>query len=133
MRDASPPASHLDLLKRPLFAHVATLRPDGSLQSNVMWFAWDGHCVQLTHSRGAQKYQNLSLHPALSLSISDPDNPYRYLEVRGQLDTIENDLQGTFFAQLAERYHSPARLDASQLERRVRLAIQPTGFYAVGS
>jgi hypothetical protein len=36
------PESHADLLERPLFAHLATIRPDGSPQSSVMWFAWDG-------------------------------------------------------------------------------------------
>jgi len=35
------PESHADLLERPLFAHLATIRPDGSPQISVMWFAWD--------------------------------------------------------------------------------------------
>jgi len=129
----SPPVSHLDLLERPLFAHVATVRPDGSPQSNVMWFAWDDPVVHLTHSRGGQKFENLSKHPSLALSISDPDNPYRYLEVRGQLATIDDDPDGAFFAQLAERYDSPVRLEAAQLEGRVRLVIRLTGFHAVGA
>jgi len=39
------PASHADLLERPLFAHLATIRPDGAPQSSVMWFIWDGSQV----------------------------------------------------------------------------------------
>jgi hypothetical protein len=37
------PESHRDLFERPFFAHLATVRPDGSPQSGVMWFAWDGN------------------------------------------------------------------------------------------
>lgn len=36
------PESHLDLLTRPLFGHLATTRPDGTPQVNPMWFSWDG-------------------------------------------------------------------------------------------
>ena len=39
---ATVPASHADLLERPLFAHLATVRPSGAPMSSVMWFAWDG-------------------------------------------------------------------------------------------
>lgn len=129
---ATPPASHLDLLERPLFAHVATLRPDGSPQSNVMWFGWDGTVVELTHSRRGQKFRNLTHHPALALSIADPDNPYRYLEVRGDLARVDDDREGIFFTRLAQRYRSPTRLDAGQLEHRVRLVVQPSRFHAIG-
>jgi ketosteroid isomerase-like protein len=71
----SPPASHLDLLERPLFAHVATVRPDGSPQSNVMWFAWDDPVVHLTHSRGGQKFQNLSRTPSSHSQSRIPTTP----------------------------------------------------------
>lgn len=49
------PASHKDLLDRALFAHLATVRPDGGPQSSAMWFAWDGERVRFSHTSTRQK------------------------------------------------------------------------------
>src|SRR2546430_1914512 len=60
---ASMPATHTDLLDRPVVAHLATVRPDGSPQTNVMWFAWDGERIRMTHTKSRQKYRNLARAP----------------------------------------------------------------------
>src|SRR6266487_3470998 len=70
---ATVPASHQDLVDRPLIAHFATVRSDGSVQSNPMWFAWDGSRIRLTHTRTRKKFQNVSAEPRVALSIVDPD------------------------------------------------------------
>jgi PPOX class probable F420-dependent enzyme len=88
------PASHADLLDRPTFAHLATVRPDGAPQSSVMWFAWDGSRIRLTHTRTRQKFVNLTAEPRVALSIADPDNQYRFLEIRGTVEKIEDDPGG---------------------------------------
>src|SRR5438128_3348367 len=62
----TPPASHQDLLDRPLFAHLATVRPDGAPQSGLMWFAWDGERARFSHTRTRQKVRNLAHEPRLS-------------------------------------------------------------------
>ena len=98
------PASHLDLLERPLFAHVSTVRPDGLIQSNPMWFAWDGSVMRLTTSTPRQKFRNVGHDDRVSVSVHDPDQPYRYLELRGRLVEVEPDAQGVFFDFLADRY-----------------------------
>jgi hypothetical protein len=51
------PASHQDLLTRPLFAHLATIRPDGTPQANPMWFAWDGSHLRFTNTTARRKYR----------------------------------------------------------------------------
>lgn len=89
------PASHADLLDRPTFAHLATVRPDGSPQSSVMWFAWDGSRIRLTHTSTRQKFANLSREPRVALSIADPADQYRFLEVRGTVESIEVDPEGS--------------------------------------
>jgi PPOX class probable F420-dependent enzyme len=81
------PESHAELLDRPLCAHLATVHPDGSPQGSVMWLEWDGKHVQFTHTSTRQKFANLSREPGVAVSISDPDNPYRFLEVRGVVDS----------------------------------------------
>jgi PPOX class probable F420-dependent enzyme len=98
------PDSHADLLTRPLFAHLATIRPDGTPQVNPMWFAWDGTHVRFTNTRTRRKYRNVTLEPRVAMSINDPEKPYRYLEVRGRVERIEPDPDAKFFAELADRY-----------------------------
>src|SRR5258705_45946 len=98
------PASHADLLDRATFAHLATVRPDGGPQSSVMWFAWDGARIRMTHTRTRQKFANLAREPRVALSISDPGDQYRFLEIRGTVETIEDDPGGEFYKTLQGRY-----------------------------
>src|SRR6266536_3171948 len=88
---ATVPASHQDLVDRPLIAHFATVRSDGSVQSNPMWLAWDGSRIRLTHTRTRKKFQNVSAEPRVALSIVDPDDAQRYLEIRGVVESIDDD------------------------------------------
>ncbi|MET8698616.1 PPOX class F420-dependent oxidoreductase [Kitasatospora sp. NPDC058032] len=98
------PESHRDLLERPLFAHFATVRPDGSPQVNPTWFAWDGNHLWFTNSTLRRKYLNIQENPAVAVSVIDPDQPYRYLEIRGQVDLVEPDPAASTFLRLAKRY-----------------------------
>ena len=56
-----------------------------------MWFDWDGELLRFTHTTKRQKYRNIAAHPKVAMSIVDPDNPYRYLEVRGDVEQIVPD------------------------------------------
>ena len=98
------PAGYDDLLERPLYGHLATTRPDGSVQVSPMWFDWDGELVRFAHTTKRQKYRNVQRNPRVAMSISDPDNPYRYLEVRGDVERIEPDPAANFFRRIANRY-----------------------------
>jgi hypothetical protein len=53
-----------------------------------MWFEWDGQVLHFTHTTQRQKYRNVTSNPAVSVSVVDPDNPYRYLGVRGVVADI---------------------------------------------
>src|SRR6266704_3438678 len=123
------PASHLDLLERPLFAHLATLRPDGSPQSSVMWFGWDGERVRFSHTRNRQKYRNLENDPRVSFHVQDPDNPYRTLEVRGRVESMIPDAEAAFYRSLQERYDFVAPVCDADI--RGAIAIVPVSFVAV--
>lgn len=99
------PASHADLLDKPMFAHLATVRPDGSPQTQVMWFVWDGERIRMTHTKTRQKYRNFQQEPRVALSIADPDDPYRFLEIRGVVEKIEDDdAEASFYRSLQRRY-----------------------------
>ena len=98
------PASHRALLDQPNIGHLATLRPDGTIQLNDMWFAFDGENLRFTHTNKRRKFRNLQQNPAMTLSVTDPDDKYRYIELRGRLvDTIA-DPTGSYYTELDRRY-----------------------------
>lgn len=124
------PKSHVDLLDRPLFAHLATIRPDGAPQSNIMWFAWDGARIKMTHTKKRQKFQNLQRESRVALSIADPEDPYRFIEVRGVVEKIEDDdAEASFYRSLQERYGMLYEITDAPV--RVILTIRPESFVTV--
>src|SRR5882724_12352765 len=98
------PKNYADLLEARAPAHVATIGPKGEPQSTPVWFGWDGDYVLLTLTKTAQKYQNLRRDPHLALSIVDPKNVYRYLEIRGRVVGIEEDRDRLFVNSMAKKY-----------------------------
>ncbi|MFE9574811.1 PPOX class F420-dependent oxidoreductase [Nocardia sp. NPDC006044] len=120
------PEKARDLLERPVYASLGTTRPDGAPQVNPMWFVWDGEFIWFTHTNYRQKFKNLAHEPRVSISIYDPDNPYRYLEVRGVLDHIDGDPEGALYSSLSERYGN-GPLVPPDAKDRVAIAIRPTG------
>jgi PPOX class probable F420-dependent enzyme len=126
-----PPATHLDLLERPLFAHLATVRADGAPQVNPMWFLWDAGegVVRMTHTRVRHNYRYLQREPRVALSIADPGNEYRYLQLRGMVERIDEDPTGAFFNVLRLRYRGSTG-DVPDRDVRVVLVMRPTAFKA---
>jgi PPOX class probable F420-dependent enzyme len=122
---ATVPASHQDLVDRPLIAHFATIRSDGSVQSNPMWFEWDGSRIRMTHTRTRQKFRNVRSEPRVALSIVDPDDSQRYLEIRGVVESIDDDTGAPFYRTLQERYGSSGA-PIHDADVRVVLVIRPT-------
>ena len=123
------PDGYTDLLERPLLGHLATSRPDGTVHVNPMWFDWDGERLRFTHTAKRQKYRNVRSHPQVAVSIADPDNPYRYLEVRGEVEDIEPDPSGSYYVHLANRYNAPwGSQPPPDAPDRVVLVVRPTGF-----
>ena len=129
MASTTPPASHVDLLERPLYAHLATVRPDGAPQSSVMWFVWDGTHVRFTHTSQRQKFRNFEHEPRVAFSILDPDDPYRFLEVRGEVSSIVPDPEAEFYLSLQRRYDEA--FPTTDAPVRVVISIAPTSFVAV--
>jgi PPOX class probable F420-dependent enzyme len=130
MSTSELPESHKDLLERATFAHLATVRPDGTPQSSVMWFDWDGSRLRLTHTKTRQKFRNLQKQPQVALSIADPDDQYRFVELRGVVETIEDDdAQASFYKSLQQRYGMDYPIGDADV--RVIVTIKPESFVAV--
>ncbi|MGW3345260.1 PPOX class F420-dependent oxidoreductase [Nonomuraea rubra] len=120
------PESHLDLLTRPLFAHLATIGPDGMPNVNPVWTIWDGEYLRFTTTTDRRKCGNVQRNPNVAVSINDPEQPYRYLEVRGVVERVEPDPSGDFFDVLATRYGLAYDRPVGDAERRVVIVVRPT-------
>jgi len=101
------PAQLIPLLEAPNYGALGTIRPDDTVQVNPMWFEFDGDRIRFTHTTTRQKYRNLMHNPSMSFAVFDPENPLRYLEVRGTLAAVEPDPEGAFYVRLARRYGMP--------------------------
>lgn len=77
------PDSHLDLLEKPVLAHVATIGPRGEPHANPVWFLWQDGLIWISIGPTGQKARNLERDPRIAVSMADPENPIHYLEVRG--------------------------------------------------
>mgnify|MGYP001577375420 FL=1 len=78
------PETYRDLFQKRAFAHLATLMPDGTPQVTPVWCDYDGTYIRINSARGRVKDRNMRRNPQVALGIMDPDNPYRYLAVRGR-------------------------------------------------
>lgn len=126
------PPTHADLIKQPLIGHLATVRPDGCPQSNPIWFEWDGERLRISQNRSARKLRNLEAHPHASLSVLDPEDPYRHVEIRLALETVEDDPDSTFVDSLAQRYLGRAHAPFHLGDHRVVVVFRPIGFSSMG-
>ncbi|HEU5004109.1 MAG TPA: PPOX class F420-dependent oxidoreductase [Actinomycetota bacterium] len=117
------PESHRDLLEKKGFAHIATVGPKGEPQTTPVWFTWDGSQLMFSNTKGRQKFRNLSRDPRVAVSILDPDNPYRYLEIRGTA-TIEDDSDKVLIQELGHKY-TGTDYPSPPEEQRVIIRITP--------
>ncbi|BDZ46236.1 PPOX class F420-dependent oxidoreductase [Naasia aerilata] len=125
---ANTPDGYEDLLERPIVGTLATVRPDGAPSATPMWFKWDGEGLRFTHTTKRQKLKNLQTEPRLSFTIIDPDDPYRYLEVRGVVDRVEEDPTGSFYVELGKRYGNAEQAPPPDSADRVVIVVKPTAF-----
>ncbi|SDO90858.1 PPOX class probable F420-dependent enzyme [Nakamurella panacisegetis] len=104
---ATIPERYLRFLEDPNYGNLGTIRPDDTVQVNPMWFLYDGEHLRFTHTTKRAKFRNLQHNPSMSLSVSDPENPYDFIELRGKLVEVVPDPTGAFYVTLGKRYGNP--------------------------
>lgn len=100
------PETYLDLLlkKKPL-AHLATVMPDGSPQNTPVWFDYTDGKIRVNSALGRTKVRNMKLGAKVALSISDPDDPDRHVQLRGTVTRVrQDDIAAAHIDQLAHKY-----------------------------
>ncbi|MBI4454277.1 MAG: PPOX class F420-dependent oxidoreductase [Acidobacteria bacterium] len=133
MTNGKIPKKFLDLFHKRAFASLATLMPDGHPQVTPVWCDFDGTYVWVNSARGRQKDRNMRRDPRVALSLMDPDNPYRYLEVRGRVVEITEEGASEHINRMAKKYLGVDRYPYAQAkEVRVVYKILPESTSKMG-
>lgn len=127
------PEKYLDLFQKKALASLATVMEDGTPQVTPVWCDFDGAYVRVNSAKGRVKDKNMRRNPHVALSIYDPDNPYRYLEVRGKVEEIDEKNADSHIDSLAKKYLGQDKYPFRQPgEVRVTYKIKPERFSCMG-
>jgi len=127
------PDKYRDLFTKRAFASLGTLMPDGSPQVTPVWCDFDGEHVIVNSAKGRQKDKNIRRDPHVALAVIDPDNPYRYVEIRGRVVEITEQGADGHIDKMAKKYLGADKYPYRQAgEQRVMYKIQPERVSTMG-
>ena len=101
---SSIPEKYRDLFSKKTFGALTTLMPDGSPQTTPVWLDFRDGEVWVNSAVGRQKDRNVRRDPRVAIAVMDPDNPYRYVEVRGRVREITQDGAEAHIDRMAGKY-----------------------------
>jgi PPOX class probable F420-dependent enzyme len=131
---ADIPAEFHDLLTgKKAFAHLATIMPDGTPQVTPVWFDYTNGAIRVNTAKGRVKARNMNHRSPVALSILDPDNAYRYIQIRGRVRRVTEDGADAHIDSLARKYLGKDKYPFGQPgEVRVMYEIEPRAVHAMG-
>ena len=127
------PESAADLLswEKKAFAHLALVLADGTPQCTPLWFDYDGTHIIINSAAGRGKDKAMRRQPQVALAISDPDNPYRYIQIRGKVVDITEEGAHEMIDHLSDKYRgAPFGHTESHIRVTYRIlpeSVQPKG------
>ena len=127
------PGKYADLLEKPAFGNLGTIMKDGSPQVTPVWVDYDGKYVRFNSALGRVKDKNVRRDPRVSVSLQDPANPYRYLEIRGRVVEITQNGADDHINKLSQKYlGKPVYPFRQPGEVRVLYKIEPQKVSSMG-
>src|ERR1700686_1163619 len=122
----SIPEKYRDLFTKRAFGSLATLMPDGGPQVTPVWVDLDGDLVVVNTAKGRQKDKNMRRDPRVAIALIDPENPYRYIEIRGRVAEIVEQGADAHIDKMAKKYLGADKYPYRQAsEPRVMFKIKP--------
>jgi PPOX class probable F420-dependent enzyme len=125
------PNTHLDLLKDESKAYLflTTIMPDGSPQITPVWFNTEGENILINTSEGRVKEKNMKARPKVAAVIQDPADPFRYVQVRGEVIAHTREAADEHINTLSLKYTGQP-WDAQSNQKRIIFKIKPLHFDA---
>jgi PPOX class probable F420-dependent enzyme len=131
---AGIPDNFLDLLQqKKAFADLATVMADGSPQVTPVWFDYTGGVIRVNTAKGRVKSRTLRPGAPFAMAIRDPDNPYRYVQIRGRVRRASEQGADAHIDSLAKKYLDKDTYPFRQPgEVRVMYELEPTAASGMG-
>ena len=131
---AKIPDNYRDLLtEKKAFAHLVTMQPDGTPQETPVWIDAKGDTVIVNTAKGRVKDKNMSANPNVAMSIADPENPYRYVQIRGKVKRSTTDGADAHIDAMAKKYLGQDKYPMrTPTETRVIYEIEPIAVQGMG-
>jgi PPOX class probable F420-dependent enzyme len=130
---AKIPESFMDLFEKKAFGSLSTLMPDGSPQTNPVWVDYDNGDLWVNTAVGRLKDRNMKRDPRVSVAVIDPDNPYRFVEIRGKVREVTEDGATLHIDKMAKKYLDKDKYPfAEPGEKRVLFKIKPEQVHTMG-
>lgn len=127
------PENYVDLFEKQAFGNLGTLMKDGSPQVTPVWVDYDGKHVRFNSAKGRVKDKNIRRDPRVSITLQDPANPYRYLEIRGRVVEITEKDADDHINKLSQKYlGKPVYPFRQPGEVRVTYKIEPQRVSSMG-
>jgi PPOX class probable F420-dependent enzyme len=128
------PAEYLDLLQeKKALANLATVMPDGSPQVTPVWFDYAGGLVRVNSAKGRVKSRNMTEGAPVALAIVDPENPYRYIQIRGRVARVTEQGASEHIDSLSKKYLGKDKYPFAQPgEVRMTFEIEPMSTQVMG-
>jgi PPOX class probable F420-dependent enzyme len=125
--------TYRDIFGKKAFVHLATVGPDGRPQVTPVWADFDGTHIRINTARGRIKDRNLKANPQVALSAQAPDNPSRYVQVRGRVVEMTEQGADAHIDALAKKYIGQDRYpNRAPGEVRVTVKIRPDSVQGMG-
>jgi PPOX class probable F420-dependent enzyme len=131
---AAIPDKFLDLLRdKKAFANLATVMPDGTPQVTPVWFDYTDGAIRVNTAKGRTKARNMKEGAPVALAIMDPDNAYRYIQIRGRVRRVTEAGADRHIDSLAKKYLGKDKYPFAQPgEVRIMYEIEPYAVNAMG-
>lgn len=129
---AAIPASHKDLLTGQVYVTLVTVLPDGQPHGAIVWVTYsEENGIQIATQDNSRKFRNLEANPKATIVALDPQNPGRYMEIRGELESVSRENTVDFIKHMAAKYNRPD-FPANENPHRVILNITPNHVHTMG-
>ncbi|EJW11135.1 Pyridoxamine 5'-phosphate oxidase [Rhodovulum sp. PH10] len=130
----TPPDAYLDLLReKKAFASIATVMANGTPQVTPVWFDYADGIFRVNTAKGRVKAKTLTPGAPVAMAIVDPENPYRYLQVRGRVKSVTEEGADAHIDALTKKYLGVDTYPYRQPgEERLSVTIEPSSASGVG-
>ena len=120
------PKEAKEILEKKSLAHVATLNEDGSPQVTPVWIDTENGDIAINSAEGRRKPENLRRDPRVAISVTDPDDAYAPVLIRGRVKELTHEGADEHINALSKKYLGKDEYPFRQPgEQRVKIVIEP--------